>query len=256
MSPKVPILKADWEIELQRKAGKIVARVLQVAQEMAEPGVTTADIDRAAERLIRSSGGVPTFLGYRGFPAHICTSINEEVVHGIPSRRRILKAGDLLSVDVGVTYKGYVADAAITVPVGKVSPRAETLLQTTREALSAAIDAVKPGGRLRTVCQAVQHYAESRGYSVVKKFVGHGVGQNLHEEPQVPNFVDPSFPQIDMMLKPGLVIAIEPMLCEGTGDVHTLADGWTVVTTDGGLSAHFEHTVAVRPNGVEILTLP
>lgn len=252
-----PIVKEAWEIDLMRQAGRIVAQGLRLLAEHVRPGVTTAELDALYERHVRESGAVPTFKGYRGFPASICVSINEEVVHGIPSPRRILKEGDIVSLDAGATYKGYVGDAAVTLPVGKISPAARRLIDTTREALEEAIKLVAPGVGLSKIAATIQRYAESRGYSVVKKFVGHGIGRQMHEEPQVPNYVDGlPLEQFEYILKPGICIAIEPMLNEGTDDVRTLKDNWTVVTRDRKLSAHFEHTVAVTEKGHEVLTRP
>jgi methionyl aminopeptidase len=253
---EAPIIKDAREIELMRQAGKIVARGLQILQEHVRPGVTTEDLDRIFEKHVLDSGAKPTFKGYRGFTKSLCTSINEEVVHGIPSPTRMLKEGDILSLDAGATYKGYVGDSAVTVGVGKISEKAQRIIAACRESLEAAIRTVGPGVKLSAVSRAVQEYAEGLGYGVVKKFVGHGVGRDLHEAPQVPNFVDPSVPRenYEYVLRPGLCIAIEPMLNEGTDDVRTLADGWTVVTKDRKLSAHFEHTVLVTPEGREVLT--
>ncbi len=252
---EVPILKDERELGLMREAGRIVARGLRLLEESVRPGVTTAELDQVFERHVRGSGAVPTFKGYRGFPASICASVNEEVVHGIPSPARALKEGDIISLDVGATYKGYVGDAAITVAVGKVSERARRLIEVTRQSLEEAIKVVRPGGFLTEIGAAVQGYAERHGYSVVRDFVGHGIGRDMHEAPQVPNFVDPERSHaFEYELKPGLVIAIEPMLNEGTHEVHTLKDRWTVVTDDRRLSAHFEHTVAVTKGGNEVLT--
>ncbi len=245
------IVKEPWEIDLMRDAGRIVAEGLELLMGLAKPGVSTGELDRAFEELVCSRGAVPTFKGYRGFTASICASINEEVVHGIPSFRRILKEGDILSVDCGATYKGYVGDSAVTVPIGKVGERADRLMRVTRESLEAAIATIGPGVRLSRVCRSVQQYAEFRGYSVVKKYVGHGIGREMHEEPQVPNYVIDNY---EFLLKPGIVLAVEPMLNEGTDDVRVLKDDWTVVTRDGKLSAHFEHTIAVTPTGREVLT--
>lgn len=249
-------IKDAWEIEIMREAGRIVAQCLKLATEMVAPGVTTGQIDKAVENYIRSRGAVPTFLGYRGYPASICASINHEVVHGIPSPTRELKEGDIISIDIGATYRKYVGDAAVTVPVGKVSESAMRLIEATQGALEAGIRAIRPYGVLMDISKAIQDYAAARGYSVVKKYVGHGVGQEMHEAPQVPNYVDSRFQDYRVVLRPGLVLAIEPMLNEGTDEVETLKDGWTVVTKDGRLSAHFEHTVAVTKNGPVILTLP
>jgi methionyl aminopeptidase len=249
-----PIVKEPWELALMREAGRIVARGLELLAGLVRPGVSTAHLDAAFERHVRESGAVPTFKGYRGFPGSICASINEEVVHGIPSPDRLLEEGDILSVDVGATYKGYVGDAAITVGVGRISEKAERLIDVTRRCLEEAILVVGPGVRLSKLSATIQAYAESRGYSVVKKFVGHGIGKDMHEEPQVPNYVIHPVESFEFVLRPGIVIAIEPMVNEGTDDVRTLKDNWTVVTRDRKLSAHFEHTVAVTKDGREVFT--
>lgn len=253
---RAPIVKEPWEIEIMREAGRLVAQGIEVLKGMIRPGVSTEDLDQAFEKYVRSKKAVPTFLGYRGYPASICASINEEVVHGIPSPERVLKEGDLISIDCGVTYRGYVGDSAVTVGVGKVSKEVERLIRVTRESLEAAIRAMGPGVRLSAVSAAVQHHAESNGYSVVKKYVGHGIGQEMHEEPQVPNYVMPVSEKSDYVLRPGIVLAVEPMLNAGGDDVRVLKDDWTVVTLDGKLSAHFEHTIAVTAEGREVLTLP
>lgn len=245
------IVKDPWEIDIMREAGRIVADGIDLLIPMVKPGVSTGELDEAFEAFVRSRGAEPTFKGYRGYTASICASINHEVVHGIPSRDRFLREGDILSIDCGATFKGYVGDSAVTVPVGRVSEKAERLMEATRGALEAAIAAMGPGVRLSRVSRAVQQYAESRGYSVVKKYVGHGIGREMHEEPQVPNYVIDNY---EFVLKPGIVLAVEPMLNEGTDDVRVLKDDWTVVTKDGKLSAHFEHTIAVTTGGREVLT--
>jgi methionyl aminopeptidase len=248
------IVKDDSEIAIMREAGHIVGRGLKLLQEAVRPGISTAELDAIFEKHVRASGAIPTFKGYRGFPASLCVSINEEVVHGIPSPKRILKEGDIVSLDAGATYNGFVGDSAVTVGVGKITPKAQKLIDTTREALEAAIQVVGPGAKLSAIGRAVQEYAESRGYAVVKQYVGHGIGRNLHEDPQVPNFVGPDVSRYEAVLRPGYVLAIEPMLNEGTDEVKTLADHWTVVTMDKRLSAHFEHTIAVTKGGREVLT--
>jgi methionyl aminopeptidase len=248
------IVKDDSEIALMREAGHIVGRGLKLLQESVQPGMSTGDLDAIFEKHVRASGAFPTFKGYRGFPASLCVSINEEVVHGIPSTQRKLKEGDIVSLDAGATYKGWVGDAAVTVGVGRITPKAQKLIDTTREALEAAIQIVGPGAKLSTIARTIQEYAESRGYAVVKKYVGHGIGKDLHEEPQVPNFISPDISKWEFILRPGHCIAIEPMVNEGTDDVKTLADDWTVVTKDRRLSAHFEHTIAVTKDGREVLT--
>jgi methionyl aminopeptidase len=247
-------VKSDWEIDIMRKAGRIVGEGLQLLQQSVKPGLSTGDLDAIFEKHVRASGAIPTFKGYRGFPASLCVSINEEVVHGIPSNERKLKEGDIVSLDAGATYKGYVGDAAVTVGVGKISSKAQKLIDVTRESLEAAINVVGPGAKLSVIAATIQNYAESRGYSVVKKYVGHGIGQNLHEEPQVPNYVIKPVESFEFVLRAGHCIAIEPMVNEGTDDVRTLTDDWTVVTKDRRLSAHFEHTIAVTKDGREVLT--
>jgi methionyl aminopeptidase len=247
-------IKEAWEIDVMRQAGRIVGLGLKLLQETVRAGISTAELDAIFEKHVRGSGATPTFKGYRGFPASLCVSINEEVVHGIPSPSRILKEGDIVSLDAGATYKGYVGDAALTVGVGRISDRAVKLIETTRASLDAAIAMVGPGARLSRIASTIQHYAESRGYSVVKKYVGHGIGTKLHEDPQVPNYVIHPVESFEFILKPGHCIAIEPMVNEGTDDVRTLGDDWTVITKDRKLSAHFEHTIAVTKDGCEVLT--
>lgn len=233
-----------------RQAGRIVADTLQELAGAIRPGITTIQLDTLARQYIQKSGARPAFLGYHGFPATICTSLNEEVVHGIPGLRR-LKAGDIISIDVGVFYKGYYGDAAATFPVGEVSPLAKRLLEVTRESLYKGIEKAYPGNRLYDISAAIQTYVESRGFSVVRSYVGHGIGSEMHEEPQVPNF---GFPGKGPVLEAGMVLAIEPMVNAGTWEVETLSDDWTVVTKDRNLSAHFEHTVAIMQDGPDILT--
>lgn len=244
------IRKSKAEIEKMRESGRIVARVLRELSGVVRPGMTTRELDRAAERMIRDAGAIPTFKGYGGFPASICTSINEQVVHGIPGDRR-LKEGDIIGIDCGATLQGYVADAAVTVPVGRVTEEIERLLAVTRASLYAAIDKCVVGSRLGDVCNAVQAYVEPLGYSVVRNYCGHGIGRSMHEEPQVPNYGQPG---TGKGLKEGWVLAIEPMINLGNSDVQVLEDGWTVVTMDGLASAHFEHTVAITENGPDVLT--
>lgn len=233
-----------------RQAGRIVAGTLQELAGAVRPGITTIKLDALARQYIQKSGARPAFLGYHGFPATICTSLNEEVVHGIPGLRR-LKAGDIISIDVGVFYKGYYGDAAATFPVGEVSPLAKRLLEVTRESLYKGIEKAYPGNRLYDISAAIQTYVESRGFSVVRSYVGHGIGSEMHEEPQVPNY---GLPGKGPLLEAGMVLAIEPMVNAGTWEVETLSDDWTVVTKDRNLSAHFEHTVAIMQDGPEILT--
>jgi methionyl aminopeptidase len=234
-----------------RVAGIIVAQVLQRMSEIIEPGITTGQLDRESERLIRKNGAEPAFLGYHGFPASICTSINEEVVHGIPGLRR-LKEGDIISIDVGAKFKGYYGDAAATFAVGEIDERVQKLIDVTRESLQRGISMVRVGGHLTDISHAIQSYAEKHGFSVVRNYVGHGIGSAMHEEPQVPNF---GAPGRGPRLENGMVLAIEPMINAGTWEVKTLLDQWTVVTKDGQLSAHFEHTVAIIDDTPEILTV-
>jgi methionyl aminopeptidase len=246
-------LRTREEIARIREAGRVVWEVLEALTAVAVPGVSTAELDRFAEARTRALGGRPAFLGYRGYPACLCVSLNDEVIHGIPSPHRILAEGDVIGLDYGVVLGGWFADAARTLPVGRVSEEAARLLAVTRRALSRAIAAALPGAHLGDLGAAVQALAEEEGYSVVRDFVGHGIGRRLHEPPQVPNYGSPG---AGVRLRPGMVLALEPMLNAGTGEVRTLDDDWTAVTADGRLSAHFEHTVAVTENGPEILTLP
>jgi methionyl aminopeptidase len=244
------VVKSLQEIELMRQAGRIVARTLQELARAIKPGIATIQLDTLARRYIEKCQARPAFLGYLGYPASICASLNEEVVHGIPGLRR-LKAGDIISIDVGVFYKGYYGDAAATFPVGKVTPLAERLLAVTRESLYKGIEKAYPGNHLYDISAAVQTYVESQGFSVVRNYVGHGIGSEMHEEPQVPNF---GLPGKGPVLEAGMVLAIEPMVNAGSWEVETLNDEWTVVTKDRSLSAHFEHTVAILQDGPEILT--
>jgi methionyl aminopeptidase len=244
------ILKSKSEIEKMAVACHIVAEVLELLVHAVRPGLTTLDLDALAERNIRARGAVPAFKGYRGFPNTLCASINEQVVHGIPSKRR-LRAGDIIGLDLGAKWEGYYGDAAVTIPVGQISVGTECLLTTAREALYMGIKEVSSGKHLSDISHAIQQHAEARGYSVVRAFVGHGIGTALHEEPQVPNFGPPGR---GPRLKVGMVLAIEPMVNIGHADVEILDDGWTVVTADGQLSAHFEHTVAITDDGPQILT--
>lgn len=246
------MLKSSAELELMHEANAIVLGALKVVAEAAQPGVSTARLDSLAEEYILSHGALPAFKGYRGFPATLCTSVNEVIVHGIPSPRQRLKDGDVLSVDCGVLWKGYYGDAAVTLPVGAISERAKDLLRVTRECLERAVAVAQPGRRLSDIGQAIQSHAERHGYSVVRDFVGHGIGRALHEDPQVYNFGPPGRgPE----LRPGLVLAIEPMINEGAAGVVIDDDGWTARTEDGKLSAHFEYSVAVTHNGPWVLGL-
>jgi methionyl aminopeptidase len=244
------ILKSKREIEKMAVACRIVAEVLQEIVQAVRPGVTTLELDALAEQGIKTRGGIPAFKGYRGFPSTLCASINEQIVHGIPSKRR-LRAGDIVGLDLGAKWEGYYGDAAVTVPVGKVSSEAENLVAAAREALAIGIKQVEVGRHLSDISHAIQHYTEGRRYSVVRDFVGHGIGTALHEAPQVPNFGPPGR---GPRLKAGMILAIEPMVNLGGADVEILDDGWTVVTIDGQLSAHFEHTVAILDEGPQVLT--
>lgn len=251
------VLRSRQEIELIRASCQIVADVLQRLVEVVTPGVSTAELDALAEKWTREKGAVPAFKGYnvggRVYPSSLCVSINEEVVHGMPSPKRILKSGDIVGLDYGAVYKGYYGDSAVTVAVGEVTESAERLMRVTRESLYCGIENMRVGNRIRDISAAIQQHAEKHGYGVVRDFVGHGIGQRLHEEPQVPNYVGAGQ---NPRLKEGMVLAIEPMVCEGTYEVEVLQDGWTAVTRDRRLAAHFEHSVAVTANGPEILTLP
>ena len=247
------VLKTKRELSAMREAGRVAARALRLAGEAVQPGISTWEIDRIARRYIEEQGAVPTFLGYGGFPASSCMSVNHVVIHGIPSKDVIVREGDIVSIDIGATYEGFVGDNAFTFPCGKISAQAQALLQTTQESLYEGIKAAQVGNRIGDVGSAVQRYVEARGYSVVRNFVGHGVGAKMHEDPSVPNYGTPGR---GVRLLQGMTIAIEPMINQGVYDVKTLADGWTTVTADGKLSAHFEHTVAITSDGPVILTLP
>lgn len=244
-------LKSSREIEVMRRSGKITAKVLSDLMKAARPGITTLELDEMAEKGIRELGGIPTFKGYHGFPGSICASVNDEVVHGIPGPRE-LRDGDLLSIDIGTTLDGYVSDSAATVGVGTISSQAQHLLDVTQECLMIGIAHMQKGNRLGDIGAAIQAHAESHGYGVVRELVGHGVGREMHEEPQVPNYGKAGS---GIELRPGLVLAIEPMITQASHKVNILKDGWTVVTTDGKLAAHFEHTIAVTDDGPKILTL-
>src|SRR5580700_10733470 len=247
------ICKSPAELEKMYRAGQIVWTALAKMRTMIRPGISTKELDEFAENYTAKQGARPAFKGYRGYPGSVCTSINQEVVHGIPSAARKLKEGDILSMDFGVELDGYFGDAALTVPVGKVSPAREKLLRVTRESLEQAIDKVRPGNRLCDVSAAVQQWVEKSGFSVVREFVGHGIGTKMDEDPQLPNYGSPGH---GAKLQEGMVLAIEPMVNTGGPGVRVQADDWTAVTTDGGDSAHFEHTVAVTKNGPWILTRP
>lgn len=243
------VLKTPGELDLMDEANQIVHRVLDGIAERIAPGVTTGELDRWAEGTIRAAGGVPAFLEYKGFPSTLCTALNDVIVHGIPDDRP-LQEGDLLGIDCGVLYKGYYGDAARTFAVGEVGEEADRLMRTTQEALDLAVERMRPGGRLSDIGSAVQRHVERNGFSVVREFVGHGVGTTLHEEPQVPNYGRPGK---GMRLKPGLVLAIEPMVNAGSKAVQVGPDGWTARTKDGSLSAHYEYSVAVTGSGPRIL---
>lgn len=244
------IYKSAAEIEIMREAGAILAETLARLQAMAKPGVTLIELDREADRFIRERGCFPGFVGYQGYKNAICTSVNEQVVHAIPTNRK-LREGDLLSLDAGLIHKGFWADAGLTVGIGKISPEARRLMDVTREALSKGIEKARVGNRIGDISAAVQRHVEGAGFSVVESFVGHGIGRDMHEDPQVPNF---GVPGQGPLLKPGMVLAIEPMVNAGGKDVALLGDGWTVVTVDHSLSAYFEHSVAITADGPEILT--
>jgi len=243
-------LKNPAQIERMRKAGRVVAETLELMRENVRPGVTTGELDRIAEEYIRKCGAIPAFKGYNGFPSTLCTSINEQVVHGMPGLRT-LQSGDIISIDCGAVLDGYVGDAAITLPVGEISEDLQKLLRVTEEALMLGIPQAMKGNRLYDISHAIQTHVEAHGLSVVRDYVGHGIGRAMHEDPQIPNYGKPGRgPRLEI----GMVLAIEPMVNLGTYDVKTLSDHWTVVTKDGKASAHFEHTVAITENGPEILT--
>jgi methionyl aminopeptidase len=246
----VIVCKSPGEIEKMRAANALVANVLAELAVVAAPGVTTRDLDELAERLVREGGAEPAFKGYRGYPATLCASVNEQVVHGIPSKRQLLE-GDIVSLDMGVKLNGFYGDSAVTVPVGRISGDAQRLLGVTQDALARGITQVRVGGRISDIGHVIQQHVESHGFSVVREFVGHGIGAALHEEPQIANYGEPGR---GPRLAEGMVLAIEPMVNMGRPAVKVRADGWTAVTRDGSLSAHFEHTVAVTENGPKILT--
>lgn len=246
------VLKTSRELAIMKEACRISARALQLVGEAVEPGVTTAELDRLAEDYILSEGATPNFKGYNGFPSTACISINNEVIHGIPSAKRVIREGDIVSADLGAYYEGYHGDNAATFAAGQVSPEAKRLMDTTRESLYEGVKMARAGGRIGDISSAVQRYVEARGYSVVRQFVGHGVGASLHEAPEVPNFGAPGH---GVRLVPGMTLAIEPMINIGSEKVKVMPDGWTVLTLDGSLSAHFEHTVAITDDGPQILTV-
>lgn len=245
-------VKSQHELEIMREAGRIVARAHEAVRLSIRPGVRTLDLDAVADEVIRSAGATPSFKGYQGFPGAICASVNDELVHGIPGER-ILREGDIVSVDIGAYYKGYHGDSAFTHPVGEVTEEARRLLEVTEESLREGIRQATVGGRLSNISNAVQAYVEARGFSIVREYVGHGIGRDMHEPPQIPNYGPPGR---GPRLRKGMVLAIEPMVNAGAPDVKTLGDRWTVVTADGSLCAHFEHTVAIDDDGPVLLTVP
>lgn len=247
------VLKTGRELKVMREACRISAEALKLTGNAVEPGVTTAELDRIAEKYILSQGAIPNFKNYNGYPATACISINNEVIHGIPSKKRVIKAGDIVSIDLGACFEGYHGDNAATFACGDVSAEAKRLMDTTRESLYEGIAAAVSGGRLGDIGAAIQQYVEKRGYSVVRQFVGHGIGTHLHEAPEVPNFGTHGR---GIRLMPGMTLAIEPMINAGHYDVKVMPDGWTVLTKDGSLSAHFEHTIVITPDGPQIMTKP
>jgi methionyl aminopeptidase len=245
-------LKSPTDLDKMRRAGRIAGGALKKVGTLVRPGITTQELDAAAEKLIRASGAIPTFLGYRGYTGTICVSVNEEVVHGLPSTKKFLKEGDIVSIDLGATFDGFVGDTAATFAVGQVSAEDERLMRITDESLHKGIGMMRAGNRLGDVSNAIQRHAEAEGFGVVKDYVGHGIGRRMHEEPSVPNYGPAgSGPRLEV----GLVLALEPMITAGSWKVRTLSDGWTVVTEDGSRAAHYEHTIAVTENGPEILTV-
>ncbi|OPL07705.1 MAG: methionine aminopeptidase [delta proteobacterium ML8_F1] len=246
------IVKSNREIEIMKEAGKIVAYTHEVVAQHVKPGISTLELDQIAEKVIRDHDAVPSFKGYGGFPGSICSSINDEVVHGIPTGDRILEPGDIISVDIGALYKGYHGDAARTHGVGKISDEAQRLIDVTRESFFKGLEFCREGYKLSDVSHAIGTFVESHGFSVVRNYVGHGIGQSLHEDPQIPNYGEPNK---GPKLKSGMVFAIEPMVNYGGYDVRTLSNGWTVVTLDNSLSAHYENTLAITPGGPELLTV-
>jgi methionyl aminopeptidase len=244
------IIKTDEEIKLMRQAGRIVAEILEILSEQIKPGLTTKELDIIAERELKKRGATSSFKGYQGFPATVCVAINDEIVHGIPGKR-VLRQGDIISMDFGAIFQGLQGDAATTVTVGEASPEAKELLKTTAGALDAGINAAQSGAKLGDVSSAIQRFAESRGFSVVREYTGHGIGREMHEEPQIPNF---GLPNSGPVLKKGMVLAIEPMVNRGGWRTRLSDDNWTVLTADGSLSAHFEHTVAITDGEPEVLT--
>jgi methionyl aminopeptidase len=251
-APAGIILRGARELAAMREAGRIVARVHEAMRRSVRPGMSTAELDAMAEDIIRSHGATPTFLGYHGFPASICTSINDEIVHGIPRRERVLKEGDIVSIDVGATYKGWVGDSAWTYPVGRISLKAQALLAATEGALWAGIEQARSGHRLGDISAAIQAYAESRDFAIIREYSGHGVGREMHEPPRILNY---GLPGTGIRLRPGMTFALEPMVAAGHWLTKVANDGWTVRTLDGSLSAHFEHTLAVTSDGPMLMTI-
>lgn len=249
------VLKSPREVQIMREAGRIVSRVHAALKEAVQPGVSTWELDQLAISVIQKYNATSAFMGYRGFPANICASINDELVHGIPNRKRVLRAGDIISIDVGVNYRGFIGDSAWTYAVGDISPEAKELMRVTEGSLFEAIKVARVGNRVIDVSRAVQRYVEAHNMHIVREYTGHGVGRQMHEGPQVLNYASED---IDgpMVLQPGLVLAVEPMVQQGTWKTKTLKDKWTVVSLDGSLAAHFEHTIAITNSGPEILTMP
>lgn len=245
------LIKSDQEISIMAEAGQILSRIIKKLQQSIKEGLSTQDIDKIAEKLILNESVKPAFKNYRGFPANICASVNEEVVHGIPSKECILKEGDIISVDVGILHQGYYSDRAITIPVGKIGSKKNKLLSVTKQSLIKGIEQAKVGNRLSDISSTIQRYVESNGFSVVREFVGHGIGQQLHEDPQIPNF---GRAHQGPLLKKGMVLAIEPMVNMGSWEVELDSNGWTAITKDRLPSAHFEHTVAITEKGPKVLT--
>ena len=246
-------IKTPAEIETMRRASRVVAEVLEQLKPRVKPGVTTEELDKFAEKRVRELGAVPAFLGYRGYPATLCVSINEEIVHGIPSPKRVIREGDIVSLDMGAVVDGFYGDSAVTVAAGEISVPAKRLMEVTRRSLDQALSVVRAGVRLGDVSHSVEEYAVANGMSVVREFTGHGIGRHLHEEPSIPNYGKPG---TGPLLKAGMALAIEPMLCLGSADVVVKNNGWTAVSADGSLAAHYEHTVVVTEDGCDILSKP
>ena len=244
------LIKSDSEIERMRKANELVMQILEILKNMIKPGLNIQDLERRAEELSEKNGAIPAFKGYRGYPAALCVSLNEVIIHGIP-KRRILEEGDIVGIDFGILLNGFYGDAAMTIPVGKVGKKATELLKVTEEALYKGIKEVKPGKRIGDISNAIQLHVEKSGFSVIREFTGHGIGKQLHEEPSIPNYGTPG---MGIIVEKGMTFALEPMVSSGSYEIEILSDGWTAVTRDRSLSAHFEHTIAVREKGAEILT--